>query len=152
MADVWAAFLMNQTTLIPTDSWVDQDSLFLVAEKGDPDDYCNLAILIFAKIINVLNGEDSGGVTSITGPKAQALWEELQRWRCWRPQSVKPLLRVSASDKGPFPTIVFSLYASVCGNTFYHAGSILLLQSGLVTPNPTMDVADVVCSQASPGK
>uniref|UniRef100_A0A0D2XFK0 Zn(2)-C6 fungal-type domain-containing protein n=1 Tax=Fusarium oxysporum (strain Fo5176) TaxID=660025 RepID=A0A0D2XFK0_FUSOF len=92
-------------------SWVDQDSLFLVAEKGDPDDYCNLAILIFAKIINVLNGEDSAGVTSITGPKAkvQALWEELQRWRCWRPQSVKPLLRVSASDKGPFPTIVFAL-------------------------------------------
>ncbi|ENH62371.1 hypothetical protein FOC1_g10015348 [Fusarium oxysporum f. sp. cubense race 1] len=110
--NVWAAFLMNQTTLIPTDSWVDQDSLFLVAEKGDPDDYCNLAILIFAKIINVLNGEDSAGVTSITGPRAkvQALWEELQRWRCWRPQSVKPLLRVSASDKGPFPTIVCSMF------------------------------------------
>ncbi|KAL5621121.1 hypothetical protein FOBRF1_004367 [Fusarium oxysporum] len=144
--DVWAAFLMNQTTLIPTDSWVDQDSLFLVAEKGDPDDYCNLAILIFAKIINVLNGEDSAGVTSVTGPKAkvQALWDELQRWRCWRPQSVKPLLRVGESDKGPFPTIVFALYASVCGNTFYHAGSILLLQSGLVTPNPTLDMADVL--------
>ncbi|KLP09771.1 Uncharacterized protein LW94_4811 [Fusarium fujikuroi] len=143
---VWAAFLMNQTTLIPTDSWVDQDSLFLVSEKGDPDDYCNLAILIFAKIINVLNGEDSAGVSSTNGHRAkvQALWEELQRWRCWRPQSVKPLLRVGKSDNGPFPTIVFALCASVCGNTFYHAGSILLLQSELVTPSPTLDMADVL--------
>ncbi|EGU80412.1 hypothetical protein FOXB_09061 [Fusarium oxysporum f. sp. conglutinans Fo5176] len=131
--DVWAAFLMNQTTLIPTDSWVDQDSLFLVAEKGDPDDYCNLAILIFAKIINVLNGEDSAGVASITGPRAkvQALWEELQRWRCWRPQSVKPLLRVSASDKGPFPTIVFSLYASL--SPVWHAREL----GGISTSNPS---------------
>ncbi|KAF4443600.1 alkaline phosphatase family [Fusarium acutatum] len=144
--DVWAAFLMDQTTLIPTDSWVDQDSLFLVAEKGDPDDYCNLAILIFAKIINVLNSQDSAGVPSITGPrdKVHALWEELQRWRCWRPQNVKPLLRDDSSDNSPFPTIVFALYSSICGNTFYHAGSILLLQSGLVTPNPTSDVADVL--------
>ncbi|KAH7199324.1 hypothetical protein DER44DRAFT_671958 [Fusarium oxysporum] len=131
--DVWAAFLMNQTTLIPTDSWVDQDSLFLVAEKGDPDDYCNLAILIFAKIINVLNGEDSAGVTSVTGPKAkvQALWEELQRWRCWRPQSVKPLLRVGESDKGPFPTIVFALYASL--SPVWHAREL----GGISTSNPS---------------
>ncbi|CVK92166.1 uncharacterized protein FPRN_09784 [Fusarium proliferatum] len=144
--DVWAAFLMNQTTLIPTDSWVDQDSLFFVSEKGDPDDYCNLAILIFARIINVLNDEDSVGVASTNGHRAkvQALWEELQRWRCWRPQNVKPLLRVGKSDKGPFPTIVFALCASVCGNTFYHAGSILLLQSELVTPSPTLDMADVL--------
>ncbi|RKL45036.1 hypothetical protein BFJ72_g3686 [Fusarium proliferatum] len=143
---VWAAFLMNQTTLIPTDSWVDQDSLFFVSEKGDPDDYCNLAILIFARIINVLNGEDSVGVASTNGHRAkvQVLWEELQRWRCWRPQNVKPLLRVGKSDKGPFPTIVFALCASVCGNTFYHAGSILLLQSELVTPSPTLDMADVL--------
>ncbi|KAH7477521.1 hypothetical protein FOMA001_g9107 [Fusarium oxysporum f. sp. matthiolae] len=122
-----------KTTLIPTDSWVDQDSLFLVAEKGDPDDYCNLAILIFAKIINVLNSEDSAGVTSITGPKAkvQALWEELQRWRCWRPQSVKPLLRVGESDKGPFPTIVFALYASL--SPVWHAREL----GGISTSNPS---------------
>ncbi|KAH6954163.1 hypothetical protein DER45DRAFT_615494 [Fusarium avenaceum] len=57
--DIWAAFILNQTTLIPTDSWVDNGSLLLAARKGDTDDY-------------------------------------------------------------------------LCGNTFYHAGSILLLQSGLV--------------------
>ncbi|EXA31513.1 hypothetical protein FOVG_17214 [Fusarium oxysporum f. sp. pisi HDV247] len=143
--DVWAAFFLNQTTLIPTDSWVDEESLVLVAEKGDTDDYCNLAILIFAKIINVLNEEDGAGVTSLAEPreKAQASWEELQRWRRWRPRSVKPLLRVDKSEKNPFPTIVFALSASICGNTFYHAGSILLLQSGLVRPDPSLDLSPV---------
>ncbi|RKK78587.1 hypothetical protein BFJ71_g16446, partial [Fusarium oxysporum] len=70
--DVWAAFFLNQTTLIPTDSWVDEESLVLVAEKGDTDDYCNLAILIFAKIINVLNEEDGAGVTSLAEPREKA--------------------------------------------------------------------------------
>ncbi|KAH7112021.1 hypothetical protein EDB81DRAFT_828569 [Dactylonectria macrodidyma] len=143
--DVWAAFILNQTTLIPTDSWVDEDSLVLVAAKGDTDDYCNLAILIFARIINVLNEEDGVGRSSQAElrEKAQASWEELQRWRCWRRRSVKPLLRVDKSEKNAFPTIVFALSASICGNTFYHAGSILLLQSGLVRPDHSLDVAEV---------
>lgn len=32
----------------------------------------------------------------------------------------------------------------VCGNTFYHAGSILLLQSGLVNPDPSSEMATAV--------
>lgn len=114
MSDVWAAFILNQTTLIPTDSWVDEDSLVSVAAKGDTDGYCNLAILIFARIINVLNGEDGGGRTARAElrEKAQASWEELQRWRHLRPRSVEPLLRVDRSEKKPFPTIVFALTAS----------------------------------------
>jgi hypothetical protein len=64
MSDVWAAFILNQTTLIPTDSWVDVDSLVSGAAKGDTDNYCNLAILIFGRIINVLNKGDGVGRTS----------------------------------------------------------------------------------------
>jgi hypothetical protein len=113
-SDVWAAFILNQTTLIPTDSWVDEDSLVSVAAKGNTDDYCNLAILIFARIINVLNEEHDVGRTSQTElrEKAQTSWEELQRWRHLRPRSVKPLLRVDKSEKKPFPTIVLALSAS----------------------------------------
>jgi hypothetical protein len=114
MSDVWAAFILNQTTLIPTDSWVDVDSLVSVAAKGDTDDYCNLAILIFARIINVLNEEDGVGPTSQAErrEKVQASWEELQRWRHLRPRSVEPLLRVDKLEKKPFPTIVFALSSS----------------------------------------
>ncbi|KAH7210775.1 uncharacterized protein BKA55DRAFT_585574 [Fusarium redolens] len=138
--DVWAAFILNQTTLIPTDSWVDCDSLVLVAEKGGTDDYCNLAILIFARIINVLNVKDNDQRRNMT----QALWEELQRWRHWRLPSVKPFLRTERLEKNPFPTVMFALSASICGNTFYHAGSILLLQSGLVTPARYLDPFEVL--------
>ncbi len=114
MSDVWAAFILNRTTLIPTDSWVDEDSLISVAAKGNTDDYCNLAILIFARIINILNEEDSVGRTSQAElrEKAQTSWEELQRWRRWRLRSVKPLLRVDKSERNPFPTVVFALSAS----------------------------------------
>lgn len=108
MSDVWAAFILNQTTLIPTDSWVDNDSLILAAEKGDTNDYCNLAILIFARIINVLNLQDNTGQRDL----AQVLWEDLQRWRRLRFPSVKELLRVESTEKSPFPTIMFALSSS----------------------------------------
>jgi hypothetical protein len=68
---------------------VDSDSLVLVAKKGGTDDYCNLAILIFARIINVVNVKDNDQRRDM----AQTLWEELQRWRHWRLPSVKPFLR-----------------------------------------------------------
>ena len=114
MSDVWAAFILNQTTLIPTDSWVDVDSLVAVAAKGDTDDYCNLAILIFARIINVLHEEDGVGPTSQAErrEKIQTSWEELQRWRHLRPRSVEPLLRADKLKTNPFPTIVFALSSS----------------------------------------
>ena len=100
--------------MIPTDSWVDQDSLALVASRGDTDDYCNLAILIFARIINVLNMRDSAKRQSQAKLRedVQKLWEELQRWRDWRPQSVKPLLRADRSDRSPFPNIMFAVSSS----------------------------------------
>ncbi|RSM13560.1 hypothetical protein CDV31_005730 [Fusarium ambrosium] len=135
---VWAAFILNQTTLIPTDSWVEEDSLAVVTARGNTDDYCNFAILIFARIINLLNASNGPSSTEMR-QKAQASWKELQRWRRWRQQSVKPLMRVDAENKGPFPMIVFALSASICGNTFYHAGSILLLQSGLISATSSND-------------
>ncbi|KAH7265901.1 hypothetical protein B0J15DRAFT_235693 [Fusarium solani] len=136
--DVWAAFILNQTTLIPTDSWVEEDSLAVVAARGNTDDYCNFAILIFARIINLLNASGDSSSAELR-EKAQASWEELQEWRRWRQQSAKPLMRVDAGSKNPFPTIVFASSASICGNTFYHTGSILLLQSGLVPVTSSVD-------------
>ncbi|KAJ4157736.1 hypothetical protein NW754_009385 [Fusarium falciforme] len=136
--DVWAAFILNQTTLIPTDSWVEDDSLAVVAARGNTDDYCNFSILIFARIINLLNASGDSSSAELR-EKAQASWEELQRWRRWRQQSAKPLMRVDAGNKNPFPTIVFASSASICGNTFYHTGSILLLQSGLVPATSSVD-------------
>ncbi|KAI8674270.1 hypothetical protein NCS55_00750400 [Fusarium keratoplasticum] len=136
--DVWAAFILNQTTLIPTDSWVEEDSLAVVAARGNTDDYCNFSILIFARIINLLNASGDSSSAELR-EKAQTSWEELQQWRRWRQQSAKPLMRVDAGNKNPFPTIVFASSASICGNTFYHTGSILLLQSGLVPATSSVD-------------
>ncbi|KAI8198037.1 putative Zn(II)2Cys6 transcription factor [Colletotrichum sp. SAR 10_70] len=79
-SDVWAAFIMEQSTLIPTDSWVQDESVASVAAKNDLDDYCNLAILIFAKIVNV-TGLMLQNAT-LSSPRAalnvNELWNELQ--------------------------------------------------------------------------
>lgn len=70
---MWAAFILNQTTLIPTDSWVEEDSLAVVAARGNTDDYCNFAILIFARIINLLNA--SGDSSSVELRKGTGIME-----------------------------------------------------------------------------
>ncbi|CBF82226.1 Zn(II)2Cys6 transcription factor [Aspergillus nidulans FGSC A4] len=129
--DVWAAFISGKRLLIPTDSWVDNSSIPLVAANGTLDDYCNLAILVFARIVNLLadaqlSNRDSDPAYSSVGK----LWDELQEWWRLRPKEACPLLREPSTATNPFPTAVFSRSSSICGNTFYHAGSILLLQSG----------------------
>ncbi|EAU35406.1 conserved hypothetical protein [Aspergillus terreus NIH2624] len=114
--DVWAAFISGKRLLIPTDSWVDNSSIPLVAANGTLDDYCNLAILIFARIVNLLADAQLCHMDSnlVYYSSVGKLWDELQEWWRLRPKEVCPLLRET----------------TVCGNTFYHAGSILLLQSG----------------------
>lgn len=111
--DVWAAFIINQTTLIPTNSWVTDDSLELAAAKNDIDDYCNLAILMFARIINLLNTHRRmSAMPSSFSDAVEQAWTELQRWRLLRPDRVKPFLRDDTSNERTFPTIVFSHSAS----------------------------------------
>ncbi|CEJ55696.1 hypothetical protein PMG11_01937 [Penicillium brasilianum] len=130
--DVWAAYISGKTTLIPTDSWVDDSSIPSVAAKGNVDDYCNLAILTFAQIVNLLADarlyEKDGSPVYYSA--VGKLWDALQEWRRLRPKEVCPLLRESSRGSNPFPTVVLSWSSANCGNTFYHAGCILLLQTG----------------------
>lgn len=150
--DVWAAFVSGKPTLIPTDFWLDDMSIESVAAKVAVDDYCNLAILIFARIVNLLASRDPNEEEfQSTRPTSSmlSLWDDLQKWRRLRPPEVRPLLRDDPSPTGNvFPMVVYSRSSSsessqighagspaeieppVCGNTFYHAGSILLLQRG----------------------
>ncbi|GKZ25739.1 hypothetical protein AbraCBS73388_001548 [Aspergillus brasiliensis] len=81
---VWAAFISGKRLLIPTDSWVDNSSIPWVAANGTLDDYCNLAILVFARIVNFLadarlcHRDSDPAYYSSVGK----LWDELQEW--WR--------------------------------------------------------------------
>lgn len=78
--DVWAAFNLEQTTLIPTDSWVHDESVESVAAKGDLDDFCNLTLLSFARALNLLNGGHAASRSRRRsfGESARRLWRGLQ--------------------------------------------------------------------------
>lgn len=147
-----------------TESWVDDDSVQSVAAKGQLDAYCNLATLVFAKIINFLtDSQKRFGIPASRAETANTLWTELQAWRDYRPKESLPLLRSERSNHNAFDTIIFTQSSSgtfvrvalmqgtvltrrsVCGNTFYHAGSILLLRTGLiVAPGATEKGSDRV--------
>ncbi|KAL3293498.1 putative Zn(II)2Cys6 transcription factor [Colletotrichum asianum] len=108
--DVWAAFIMEQSTLIPTDSWVQDDSVASVAAQNDLDDYCNLAILIFAKIVNVAGPMLQHATLSSpeVTPIVNDLWKELQAWLSYRPKDALPLVSAGPTRSNPFPTVVFA--------------------------------------------
>ncbi|KAL3459148.1 hypothetical protein BJX64DRAFT_207545 [Aspergillus heterothallicus] len=134
--DTWAAFVSRKTTLIPTNFWMDDILIPSVASSGNVDDYCNLANLIFAELVNLLNSyplqEDRHG-----GTKAASillLWEKLREWRRLRLREVQPLLRNSSALSGVYPEVLYSRSSSICGNTFYHAGSLLILQTSIYLP------------------
>lgn len=109
LLDIWAAFIVGEKTLMPTESWVDEDLVENVASKGQLDAYCNLAILIFAKIINFLaDYQQRAGASTSDAETINSLWEELQTWRTHRLKESLPLFRGGKSKQSPFATIIFT--------------------------------------------
>ncbi|KAL4793912.1 hypothetical protein BDV19DRAFT_399728 [Aspergillus venezuelensis] len=117
----------------PNRFWLDDTSIESVRDQGNIDDYCNLPILIFAKIVN-LRSANSADINyndcSVSAFLASSVWDELQKWYQLRPLEVCPLLEDFPLSK-VFPTILLSRSSS-SHNTFYHTVCILLLQTGLV--------------------
>lgn len=101
---------MEQSTLIPTDSWVQNESVASVAAKNDLDDYCNLAILIFAKIVNVTGPmlQHATLYSPEVTPIVNDLWKELQAWLSYRPKDALPLVSAGPTRSNPFPTVLFA--------------------------------------------
>lgn len=115
IVDIWAAFITQNTTLIPTDFWLDDTSCKSVRTTGSIDDYCNLAILTFAKIVNLLalrSHRENECYSSASATSLLSLWDELQEWYQQRPPDVYPLLRDPCSSGKVFPTIIFSRASS----------------------------------------
>ncbi|OMP83588.1 hypothetical protein BK809_0004969, partial [Diplodia seriata] len=105
--DVWAAFITRQRTLIPTESWVETDSVRTIAEMGDLDDYCNLAILFFARIVNLMASLHEPARREVAA-EVRVLWDKLQEWYARRPEKARPLMRLDRDGTNPFPRIMYS--------------------------------------------
>ncbi len=104
---MWAAFLLEKKTLLPTSYWVDDENLPDIAARQNLDDFCNLSILTFGRLVNILaKGEDR---TSTAEPNhhPQKLWEDFQSWWENRPKRARPLFRTPPTRSNPFATIVF---------------------------------------------
>lgn len=78
--------------------------------QKDVDDYCNLAIFIFAQIINMFAEPKFG--TREARPtytvSVSKLWGKLQAWYRLRPREVCPLLRATCSPPKVFPDIIYT--------------------------------------------
>lgn len=90
------------------------DSLELAGVKENIDDYCNLAILLVSRIINLLNTTRRPPVAPESGfsylvNKART---ELQQWRRLRPRRARALLRHEPTNGDPFPAVVYTQNSS----------------------------------------
>lgn len=108
--DIWAAFLMNQATLIPTESWVVEESLEAATTRDNIDDYCNLAILMFARLINLINTfPNDGSHSEVSFPDhINQTWARFEEWWRLRPEGARPVICREAMGTNTFPTIVFT--------------------------------------------
>ncbi|KAI9040287.1 uncharacterized protein KD926_008377 [Aspergillus affinis] len=129
--DVWAAFNSGKATLIPTESWVDNMCIDYVLANGDLDDYCNLAILIFAKIVNILSTPQQYK-REVRAAKLRAsictLWDEMQEWYQLRPSETGLVTRG--------PENLYTSSQEDIGNIIWHARELV----GTSISNPSQYV------------
>ncbi|KAH6696584.1 hypothetical protein BKA61DRAFT_623239 [Leptodontidium sp. MPI-SDFR-AT-0119] len=138
--DIWAAYLIKQPTLIPTNFWVPSNYDISEARMPPQDRHSNQAIWIFARIINELSeiGKIERETVNPVQPRTidvfANLWKELTAWREECPVSVEALVELPPVGEDPFPMIIFGNQSAICGNIFYHTGCILLLENGIGQP------------------
>ncbi|KOC17306.1 hypothetical protein AFLA70_457g000821 [Aspergillus flavus AF70] len=115
----------GKTTLVPTDFWMDDMSIVSAAADGDTENYCNLAILVFAKIVNLLATFSLSNRMSESEPRASmtVLWNEFQEWYQLRPKQVYPLLRSDCTPSNTLPNVAFT--QSSPGRASYSAGPLV---------------------------
>lgn len=85
-------------------------SIVSAAADGDTENYCNLAILVFAKIVNLLATFSLSNRMSESEPRASmtVLWNEFQEWYQLRPKQVYPLLRSDYTPSNTLPNVAFT--------------------------------------------
>lgn len=127
-SDIWASFVSGMETLIPTPQWVHDDSLEVAASIEIPDDYCNLAIVAFARTINCVSKIRQNVAAAQAYDEMKRLSGYLRRWWDLRPKRVHHLMRSPKSAENTFPRTIFTSPTAVCGNIFYHCSAILLLR------------------------
>lgn len=110
-SDIWAAYLTQQRTLIPTDFWISSN---YEAEGTDAlqDRYANKAIWIFGRLINELSelGQTARENSRSHGPYLHEfwqLWNELDAWKAGCPASVQSLIELEPSKGDVFPFILY---------------------------------------------
>lgn len=83
-----------------------------LAAKGNVDDYCNLAILIFAQIVNLRAISSRERESQFTSTAVSNLWDEFQKRYRLRPEEVRPLFRDFSSPSRVFPTVLYTRSSS----------------------------------------
>ncbi|OAL47019.1 hypothetical protein IQ07DRAFT_546297 [Pyrenochaeta sp. DS3sAY3a] len=131
--DVWTSYVLAEKTLVSPESWVDDDSPTSITTTRNIDDYCNLATLLLAKIVNLVGGSSPIVEYSSVSAEIYALWLGLQQWYSHRPRQIGPLMRTDSDGTSVFPTILLTGDSSICGHTMYHAGCMLLLRTGQIS-------------------
>lgn len=133
--------------MLPIDLWL-LTPQGLKTDIPPQDSYSHEAVQSLALIINEL----ANGPSLSRSGLLSKFWKDCQTWVVEAPQCVRPVVEVEACGESVFPTILFSnpsageqerhhlcipsnILPAVCGNVYYHAACILLLEMGKVPDN-----------------
>lgn len=139
--DICGALISQDLTLIPINNWastvgLSEDIRLFRNPINGFDTYANFAVFLCAHSVTFLqhlrtrsHGHEPDSSRSVT------CWNELfghlEDWYTQRPEEMKPILTITASDgksRSPFPTVLYGNGPAVSGNQLYHTAALVMLQ------------------------
>lgn len=136
--DMWAGFLSDSHTKIPTSLWflpTGSMSTAISRFKSDfrnYDSYANYSLFLCASVLNVVSnrGANAERGSSYTA-KWKALFDLLEDWHANRPLEMCPMAAKTSekSHDDPFPIVLYTNAPAVSANQLYHTATLLMLQA-----------------------
>lgn len=137
--DVGAGLVSSEKTLIPTALWMSKATIEadvqLFRSADTHEQWANYALYLTANVLDLLAPlpAETLQAPARNEPNFRArwikLWEYLCDWYINRPAPFQPIMTIPSSETSPFPTVLFSNPAAICGTQLHHTASILMLQN-----------------------
>ncbi|RDW91959.1 hypothetical protein BP5796_01353 [Coleophoma crateriformis] len=138
--DICGALISQDLTLIPIHHWastigLNEDIKLFRNPANGFDTYANFAVFLCAISVSFLHelrtrsqGHEPESERSVA--RWKELFGHLDDWYAQRPEEMKPILTISASDDqagSPFPTVLYGNGPAVSGNQLYHTAALAML-------------------------
>ncbi|KAL3418409.1 Transcriptional regulatory protein moc3-like protein 5 [Phlyctema vagabunda] len=140
-SDICGALISQDLPLIPIQRWasnkgLNEDIKLFRNPTNGFDTYANFAVFLCASCTTLVRSLKTkipslDPETRSDESRWAELYGHLEEWWSSRPEEMKPILTIPASEAkngSPFPTVLYGNGPAVSGNQLYHTATLLMLQ------------------------